>query len=256
MKNRGKKSQITLFIVLGILVLVGIISLFFLFSKPEFVKPTKDKDFYNEITPCIKKTLEKVLPEYLEKGFYFDPNNKLVYQGKDVSYHCYTSAKKTICTRNDAQSKTRIEKELKEKILSDVENCFKDFKNSNPSYKIEMGELNFSIEIVPKRINLKAKREIKISKGESEQIISNFDSYLDSSLWDLIKISNEILNQESSCNCPVDSCTADTIGLMNKYNDYAITFFTGSKGDRVYTIKDYYNKTKLNFAVKNCDKTP
>lgn len=78
---------------------------------------------------------------------------------------------------------------------------------------------------------------------------------MSSPLWDFIKISNEILNEEFKCNCPRESCRADTTKLMKENNNYAITLFVGSRDEVVYTIKDYYNTT-FRFAVKNCDKTP
>ncbi|MEM4181601.1 MAG: hypothetical protein QXX68_00355 [Candidatus Pacearchaeota archaeon] len=258
-RGLNKKSQVTLFIIFGLLILVSILAFFFLFPSPKFESTKKSSiEPYLEVKPCISKSLENVLPEFLEKGMYFNPPSYLVYKGKNVSYHCYTSQKRTICTRNDAQSKRRIEEELENKIRNDVEKCFQEMKEKNKGFNIEMKETDFSVEIQPKRIYLKVRKPIEISKSdEGKLFFENFDVYVNSNIWDYIQISNEIINQEVTCNCPMESCTADTIKLMSKYNDYKVIFFIGSRGEKVYTIEDYTEKKNtFHFAIKNCDKTP
>lgn len=251
-----KRGQLTLFVILGVLVFAGIIALFLILPKPELFRSSV-KDPMQEIKPCISKSLEEVLPEYFEKGLYFNPENYLVYSGKNVSYHCYTPSKKSICLRNDAQSKTRIEDELKEKIADEIEQCFTKFKENNKNHEISLGEMELSLEVLPGKIAIKTRKEVLISIGGGEPVrYNNFDVSIDSPLFDFIRISNDILNEEVSCDCPYESCTADSVLLMKNNRDYKIRVFIGSRDEKVYTIEDYYGNGEFNFAVKNCDKTP
>ncbi len=230
--------------------------MFLILPEPEMFKSSV-RDPFQEIKPCIAESLEKVLPEYFEKGFYFNPESFLIYSGKEVSYHCYTSSKRSICTRNDAQSKTRIETELKDKIADDIEQCFIKFKDNNKKHSLNMGETQLDIEILPGRILIKTKKELVISlEGEEPAKYSKFDVSISSPLWDFISLSNEIVNQEVSCNCPDESCTADTISLMKNNRDYFIKYEDPtSRSEKVYTIWDDYGN-KMMFAVKNCDRSP
>jgi hypothetical protein len=259
MEKRGlnRRGQLTLFIIFGILIVVGFIAFFLILPTPDFFIGTT-KDPLQEIRPCIAESLEKVLPEFLEKGFYFNPPNSLIYQDDVVAYHCYTSAKRTICIRNTAQSKQRIEGELKNKISNDVENCFNDFKNANKGIDVGMGSTDLSIEVLPGKITIKTRKEITLSRrGEEPITYNNFDISINSPLWDLIRLSNEIINQEVSCDCPRESCTADVVELMRGNINYKITFFMGGRGDdKVYTIGTYHDEDLFKFAVRNCDKTP
>lgn len=207
------------------------------------------------INDCARKSLEKYLPEFYLKGLYFEPTNYLIYSNEKVAYHCFTNEKKQICTRNDAQDKERIENELKNKIQENIEECFINLKEKNKKYDINYGETSLSLEVLPEKILIKINKEVTLSLDEEKKPYSNFIVSVSSPLWDFIKISNEILNEEFKCNCPRESCRADTTKLMKENNNYAITLFVGSRDEVVYTIKDYYNTT-FRFAVKNCDKTP
>ncbi len=260
MDERGfnRRAQLTIFVIFGVILFIGIIAFFMLLPLPDVLNGSSYKSPLDEIRPCLEKSLKDVLPEFQEKGFYFEPSRTLIYQGKNVSYHCFTSAKKQICSRNDAQSKSRIELELKNKISDSVETCFDDYVSKNKVYDIFLGQTNLWIEILPSKIHVRTRKDLRISRGDSEDSddYNNFDVSINSPLWDFIVISNEILNQEVSCNCPMESCTADVVSLMKAYKDYKITFYMGGSDDRVYTIEDFYDNNQFKFAVKNCVKTP
>lgn len=259
-KRLNKRAQLTLFIIMGILIVVGII---FIFSfKPSLdIFRGSSKNPTEEVKKCMTKSLEDVLPEFIEHGFYFNPKNAgqtLLYSGDkptpmEIPYHCYTDQKNKICYRGNAQSKSRIEKELKNKIFQNIDECFSIFEKDNKGLNVEIGELDLSIEVLSERIMIRAKRDVTISlDGESPATYRDFVSSINSPLGDYIYLSNEILNQEVSCKCGRESCTADITNLMRDNIDYTITYFTGSRGERVYTLGNYLSETKFNFAVRNC----
>jgi len=255
-RSLNKRAQLTLFIILGVLILVGIIAFFMILPKPELIGTSTLKDPMQDIKPCIADSLRKVLPEFLEKGFYFEPSNSVVYQNKKVSYHCYTSERRKICIRNDAQSKSRIENELKNKISNDVEKCFDKFKNNNPDFDIQMGQTDLSLEILPEKIIIKTRKNIVISKSGEQPVNYNyFDVSINSPIWDFIFLSNEIINEEVSCDCPRESCTANLVKMMDNNRDYKMIVYIGSRSEKVYTIENFITEEKFNFAIKNCDRT-
>lgn len=254
LNNRG---QLTLFVIFGILIVVGIITLFMLLPDPEIVRTSSAKDPLQDIRPCIQKSLSDVLPEYFRKGMYSAPIRTVKYSGENIAYHCYTSKKREICLRNDAQDKSRIEEELKEMILPGINKCFFEFSEDSKGYEVTFGEANVSLEVLPGKININVRNDVKVTKaGEEPSVYSNFDTSINSPLFDFLRISNEILNEEVSCNCPRDSCTADTTKLMKDNRDYKISFYTGGSSDRVYSIGDYQGDYLFRFGVKNCDRTP
>ncbi len=252
----NKRGQLALFVIFGVLIVVGLIALFMALPSPEILDDSSSKNPMQEIRPCISKSLEDVLPEYLEKGLYFNSSRKLMFEGKDITYHCYTDQKRAVCFRNDAQSKSRIEEELKNKIMSNVEQCFSKFRDKNKAYNFELGQTNLSIEVIPGKISIKTRKDLVISRAEEEPIrYNNFDVAINSPLFDFMRISNDILNEEVSCNCPVESCTADISNINRLNRGYTITHFMAVPHNKVYFIEDLYGN-KIKFAVKNCDKTP
>lgn len=258
MGKRGlnKRAQLTLFVIFGVLIVVGIIALFMILPKPEILGGSSSKDPMQNIRPCISKSLQEVLPEFQETGLYFTPVEYVNYSSQTIAYHCFTTHKEKICVRNDAQSKTRIEEELKNKISEKVEKCFENFRNANSGFDIKMGSTDLSLEILPGKINIRTRKSLEISKeGEISSGYNNFDVFLNSDLWDFIVLSNEIINEEVSCNCPRESCTADLVELMKSNRDYKMTIYIGSRSEKVYTIENFINGNKLNFAVKNCFRT-
>jgi hypothetical protein len=259
MLNKGinKDGQLALFVIFGLLIVVGIIASFLLLPSPEIFNKSSSKNPMQYIQPCISKSLENVIPEYLNKGFYFNPDKTLNYSGEIVAYHCYTDDKNKLCLRNDAQNKARIERELKDKILPEVEKCFLNFQKDNKGHLIEMQETILFLDILPGKININTKKNIEISKpGEESYSYSNFNTYINSPIFDLIRISNEILNEELYCDCLKDSCTANTARFMKNNLGYTVSVYIGGSYDKVYTISNYYKDFQFNFAIKNCDKTP
>jgi hypothetical protein len=253
----SKRGQLAIFVIFGVLIVVGIIALFMALPPPNILDDSSPKDPMQEIKPCIANSLEEVLPNYLETGFYANPLQYVHYETKNIAYHCFTLAKRQICSRNDAQSKLRIETELKNNISGKVESCFDKFKIANPALDIKIGPTELAIEILPGKINIRTKKNLAISKNEElPREYDRFDVSINSPLWDFIILSNEIINQEVSCDCPKESCTADLVEMMRNNRDYKITVFIGSRDEKVYTIENFLTGEKLNFGVKNCDKTP
>jgi len=254
-KGLKKEGQVTLFIIFGILIVGAIVALFMILPKPETGEGLK-KDPYRMVQKCLADKLNDALPLFQEQGGYFNPLDYIIYEDGRVAYYCYTSEKKEICLRNDALFKPRLEEEIRRKLANGVEECFNDLVESEGGYDVSLGQTDFSIEILPDTIIAKIKKEVVISRGGEEPVkYSNFDVSVNSPLFDFIRIANEILNQEVSCNCPDESCLADVVGLMRENRDYKITFSLGSRYETVYTLKDFYGTNVFNFAIKNCDKT-
>ncbi|MEM4605747.1 MAG: hypothetical protein QW103_01790, partial [Candidatus Pacearchaeota archaeon] len=81
-----------------------------------------------------------------------------------------------------------------------------------------------------------------------------FDFNIKSRLYGFIEISNDIINEEVSCDCPQEECDINFEVFHLKYPDYKISIVKGIEGEKIYNIKDYENKSNLYFAVRNCVK--
>jgi hypothetical protein len=151
-----------------------------------------------------------------------------------------------------------MEEEIRSVAYAKVEECFNSWNKGMAGYNVESSPMEFSIVILPGKILVKVKKEMTISRGGTDEPerYSQFDSSINSPLFDFMAIANEILNQEVSCNCPEESCIADVTGIMKDNQDYQINFYVGGSSDRVYTLKDYYEQNIFKFAVKNCNKNP
>jgi hypothetical protein len=259
MEKRGlnKKGQLTIFIIFGILIAVGIVAIFLILPEPEFLRARSTRDPNQFIRQCVSEHLLDVLPEFQEAGFYFNPDEveHFIYQRRKIAYHCYTPEDNKNCINFNSASKIRIQNDLRDKIFDKVNECFSTFKRNNKDYDIEMGDLTLNIEILPGKIEIRTRRDMILSKVEEDPIrLNNFDTSINSPMWDFMSISNQINSFEASRDCNSES-SIDLANFRRDYRGYlSITaeIYT-SEGTRFFMVKDDYDN-ELNFGIRSCNK--
>src|SRR3989344_195369 len=87
-KMKIKKGQVSVFIILGILVLVVLVLLFARDSR--FNEIFSSKSPYQEIEGCIKETTKEGLNILSLQGGVIEPQNYILYEGNKIDYICYS----------------------------------------------------------------------------------------------------------------------------------------------------------------------
>ncbi len=198
MKKRG---QVTLFIILGILIVSGIIAaILFSVGKLE-IQFSSEETFKEDFDKCIYVELENQITKlYTNAGFLEQKHLFVNYYDKNYSYLCYSSKPYEACTNYYPNLEKESIQELKNLTQPLIEQCF---QNVISEYKITdneiyQGQLNFEISFLPNFVFFDIKKEISLTKSNITRNYLSFSHKIESRIYDFLQITNRIINDEAS----------------------------------------------------------
>lgn len=243
MKNKNKLAQITLFVILGlILVFVLGIGIYFVsnISKekskalPEKVQQVSldtlpIKTFTEE---CIKRAVIESAYEFgQQQGYYNTPKPYLDTSFSNIAYYYYKG--KDLVPDNKVFEK-EFAKIIEENLLIDCTD-FSIFENLG--YNIEFNYLNATTSIFDEEVSVNIDYPLSIKKGNAVNSISKFSYKLPFRIGHINKISKELVN------AIVEEPYALDLTLLLNY-DVDISVFHYDACNDVYIISDNQSKTK------------
>jgi len=170
-----KKGQITLFMILG-LVIVIIIGLFF-FLKSDIIKsalekgvqtgiiiPQKIKSIYGFVEECITSTSNDALERIGKQGGYIIPTKDSTSLG--IPY--YINHNKT-----NIPSKEKIEKEIEKYINNQLPFCTKNFVDF-PEFSVKQGEIESNTKIKENEVTINIKYPLEIEVEDKNYNLEKF----------------------------------------------------------------------------------
>jgi hypothetical protein len=255
----SKRSQVTLFVIIALVIVVLIAAIFLLKNQVQNKISLKENPS-DYIRVLIQKCAEQAGMEaeklVISHGGFLNPTNSLVFNGTNLSYLCWASQDLELCTNEHPLLNLEIQKEIDSYIKPKLEKCFSDVKTQLNNYGYSEGDLIISSSIELKEIRIKINKKISFKVNDNSVNLENFETKIISPLYDFIKITNEIINQELNCNCGVESCNAKTVELNKNNRDFDISkpVYTAD-GKEVYLIEELLTGKRFGFAIKNCVRT-
>jgi hypothetical protein len=243
-----KRGQITLFIVLGVIVVLAIGTLLVLFGGADLFSfdSGNPAEYFKE---CVMDSSEEYF-NLIKQGGVISPDNYLVYETKQVPFLCYTDELERICSSSLPPMQGFVEQQLHDLIAPVVSSCFEAMKDK---FGIEyLGPTNFQVEVLPEKIYLNINRDSVV--GNDKRFVEDYSFSVEDFLFNYFVIANEIILKETSCECGQEYCAADVVALTKGHPNYKIRLFVGSTEDRVYSIQGLSDSSenKFVFAVRNC----
>ncbi|MFA5484630.1 MAG: hypothetical protein WC260_00025 [Candidatus Pacearchaeota archaeon] len=198
MKKRG---QVTLFIILGILVVSGIISAV-LFSVGKIqIQHYSEEAFKENFDKCIYVELENQVDKlYHNAGFLEQRKLFVSYNDKNYSYLCYSQKPYEACTNYYPNLEKESIQELKNLTQPLIEQCFENIISEYKlrDYEIYEGPLNFEISFLPNFVSFDIKKEISLTKSNITRSYFSFSHKIESRIYNFLEITNRIINDEAS----------------------------------------------------------
>ncbi|MCX6748409.1 MAG: hypothetical protein NT076_02290 [Candidatus Pacearchaeota archaeon] len=251
-KGLSRKSQVTLFIIAGV-VLVALVALLFLFKGKNIVEIFNPSAASPEsyIEKCVKDAASNGIDIMLGQGGYIDPKNFKLYQDKKVQYLCYTNKYYYPCVNQEPLYIERLDNEIKNYIKDKVEDCFYSLKQDYESknYVVSLGASDLQVNLMPKQVEITIDKKVEISKNEQ---IENFDKFkvkFNNPLYDLAMVAIEAVNQEARF------CYFEYTGYMMLYPSVEIekkAVGEAETSSKIYTIMDRITSKKLYIAIRSC----
>jgi hypothetical protein len=243
MKKRG---QVTIFIIIAIII-VALAALLFTFYSP--LRETFISDVTNPkafVQSCLEEDVENAVNELSLRGGELEPESYYMYQGNKIRYLCYTNEYYQTCIVQEPMLKNSIEDEIKNAISSRAEECFDNLEQSyrDQGYQVTLNRGEMSVELLPERIVVTFDSTFTITK-EASETYEEFSVVLNNNLYELISITNSIINFESSLG------DVDVTAYMDYYSDLKVEKITQSEGTKIFVLTNRDDNKKFQFATRS-----
>jgi len=241
-----KRSQVTIFIILALIIVVAIALIFVVFRKPTINIPSStDPAAYVE--NCIKEYAKEAIENLSKRGGDIKPEGSVKYKGEDIAYLCYNTNFYKPCVNQRPLLIEHIEKEITSYIEPKMRRCFSSLEQElkKKGYEIETGSMNIITELKVKKVVVTIDKEFSMTKEETRKF-EQFSAQISHPIYELAEIAMEIANQEARY------CYFENLGFMITYPRYDIRKFETGNSDIIYTIKDKPTGKEFTFAIRSC----
>jgi len=259
MKNNNlfktRNSQITIFVIIGLVLVVGIALVFLLVQQPfERINPVEDPKAF--VQSCVQEAVDEAIPLILVHGGYISaPDLNLVYDDNEVAYLCYTGEKNKICSFKEPMLIEKIEQEISDYIDPRIKACFDSLERDLKNYNPKLGPTTFNVEIKNQQVIIEINKDLSFTKNEQEQSFDVFDTAIPSPLYSFTRITNDIINQEIDCKCNQETCNADVFTVAQD-SAFEVERFVSGRNEKIYNIREVASGQEFRFAVRNCVRLP
>lgn len=194
MMKLNKKAQVTIFVILGLLIVTMILA--FLSMKKNEGPGTGGKTEQNIqgfFQSCLEEKVQQTVHTISEQGGYISNqlNKTFKFEGEtdfhDISYLCYTHNYYTNCINQEPMLIQHLKKEIKNNIAEDVSRCFAEAA-ANLERKGEVVEARYSgfdVELTPRKIIINVSGEIISTKSGETTIHKDIRGIFLSRLYEL-----------------------------------------------------------------------
>jgi len=233
MKTLSKKAQVTIFIIIGVILIIAIILAMILKTTPddkEILVPENFQSINNFIENCIQETSDNSVYQIgYEGGASFNMENP-----SPVSFIYFYKGRDYVPTKEEIQDE--ISKEIKKTFYR----CAKGFEDF-PDFQVDEGIMDVQTQIKDDKILVNVNYPLTITKDEKTILIENFEAEvlvrLDTIHKVILEVNKEQLrNPEAICiNC---------INELAEQNDLYIEIYDYDEETILFMIRD--EKSKIN----------
>ena len=205
----NKKTQVTMFIILGIVLLAVIFSVFY-FLGDKIMKQSDVEIVFTEssleplkdyVENCIEKYGNEALELIGKQGGNIIPEFYITYTflGEDssnnIAYLCYTESFEPCANRRPLLARY-VENELKTYILNGLEECIDLDLIRNEGYDVEEGSKEVDVTIGTNNVIVTLDYPLTITKGDTTINEERFGKTFNVPLGKLIDVTKDIIDFE------------------------------------------------------------
>ncbi len=254
MKKRG---QLTIFIIVGIL-LVASVSLFFL-SRAGFIpqllggKPETSANVF--LDSCLEEEVDEVIELILKHGGYTEGPfyTSFFFEGDgeptNITYLCYNQNYYSPCVNQAPALFQTVKNEIKSYLSPSVRNCFDEMvlNFEGQGFDVSPKYTGFDVEFAPNRVTIQTDSEVTLTKSGESSTQKNFRITVSTRLYELLNVVQEIINKETF------TCDFDHRGYQLFYPQFEIDKIQiAADSSDIYRIKYSGGNEEFLFAVRGC----
>ncbi|MBS3118009.1 hypothetical protein J4430_03980 [Candidatus Woesearchaeota archaeon] len=251
-----KKGQVTIFVVLGI-ILIALASLFF-FARRTVLLPTTTENLQgelvsirNHIEECVQRGkndygLLEIVNKIGKQGGYLQPAQDTfrLWNDSKVSYLCFNIPQTEACY-NRLRTSQEIEKEIATEISNVLEGCLdiQSFGQLRP-YNIQENERTINTTIRREEVQVTVKAPITLVASNNRVSLEEVQTKLEVPLGEILEVTNDILDAETT-----DGEFETLFYMIDKKGRIKI-YKQRPYPDKIYIIKKEGSPYTFQFAVQ------
>ena len=261
--KRGKRAQVTIFITIGIILVVAV-SLFLIIrsgivSNIGGKKETSPNIF---LLTCLEGKIKEGIEKLSLQGGDIDNSGKISIDflfkeegiSRNISYLCYNQNyygpqcfSCSACVAQEPLLIQHIKNELHDYISDEVDFCMNEMKESleKQGFETRLSYTGFNVEVIPKKVSVNIEGDLNLENAEESSTQKNFRVAIASMIYDLASVSHEIADQEARY------CNFENAGYMILYPEWKIDI-KKVEGTKIYSVKHVLSKEKFRFAIRSC----
>lgn len=251
----NNKSQVTIFVIAGLIV-IAIIIIFFILSgslEPslEGEKPEINPNIFLE--NCIEDKVRDTTNLIGLQGGYVEPEFYRNFKFKEealgeIAYLCYNQNFYLPCINQEALLIKHLDEEIEEEISEEVRYCFDELGKSleKQGYTVNARYKGFDLELITRKIILNYDASLTLTKTGETTKHNNFRVIVPTRFYDIAIVAQEIVAQESRF------CNFDAVGFMIFYPDFKVEKFRTGDSETIYKIIHRTSKEEFRFATRGC----
>jgi hypothetical protein len=248
---KSKRAQVTIFIILGIIIVAVGALIYFLYPqiKSTFLTPATPESF---IQTCMGDTLSQAIENISMQGGSISPQNYYSYYNPDmkqlykVEYLCYTNQYYLNCKIQQPTLMSHVESEILSDIQTSATSCFNTLQSNYKSqgYTVNLINGNTTISILPKKVIVTFNNQLTLTKGNTQRF-NQFSVLVNNNLYELIAVAYNIVNWEATYG---DTSIQQ---FMYYYRDLAVQQLEQTDGTKIYELKNLNTGDMFQFAVRS-----
>jgi len=246
----NKHAQVTIFIIVGVVIVVGILGSIIFMGQVDVETPA-DLGPQAFINKCVRDVVEESVGKMLRNGGEILATRAIAYQGEEWNYLCYQADFYQGCYNIHPMLEMQIEREIVTDTDAAVQDCFdtmrEDFENRG--FDVGGGPTEYSINLLPGYVEINLAKKVDVSRDGASQSFEDFETRLISPIYDLVQIARDVVNSESQF------CHFEYNGYMLLYPKYDIRRIDYSDS-KIYRLIDRASGAELRFAVRSCAFAP
>lgn len=243
-KMKLKKGQVSIFIILGILIVVVLL---ILFSRDAgfdtiFVKQSP----YQEIEGCAQTAIQEGLDILMLQGGVIESENYFMYEGKKIDYVCYSENEYENCIMQKPILTNTIRDELVKYSTPKIKSCLNSVKSSLESrgYSVVMRDPEIVIDLVPDNVLVDMNLGLRIEKTGVESF-DHIRTGIKSKIYNFALITSSISQWETRYG------DSETLNYMLYYPSLKVEKKKQSEGTTIYILTDRDSNEKFYFASRS-----
>ena len=242
-----KKGQVTIFIILAIIIVVGAVLAYIFLPK---FRLTAGLDVENPnafIESCMEEEIDLAIDKISSQGGSLNPEHYFSYLNMPIEYLCYTNQYYIPCTVQQPLLVNHLKLELDAALQTTTTFCFNELKESyeKKGYTIQIKPGNIDTEFQAKNILFNFPNyELTIQKGDTQKYDS-FSVIVNNNLYELANIATSIIDWEARYG------DAETTTYMTYYSNLKVEKKKQSDGTTIYILTNRYTNAKFQFASRS-----